>query len=99
MKVLRILLLVTLLLVILAIGTLFFSGKIIESKLNTSEVQLENFKFSLKKREVTFDNFVINGSSLGPGRGRLEIKKLFGNIFDNKVYFSEMKLIFSNSLS
>ena len=76
MKVLRILLLVTLLLVILAIGTLFFSGKIIESKLNTSEVQLENFKFSLKKREVTFDNFVINGSSLGPGRGRLEIKKL-----------------------
>ena len=92
MKVLRILLLVTLLLVILAIGTLFFSGKIIESKLNTSEVQLENFKFSLKKREVTFDNFVINGSSLGPGRGRLEIKKLFGNIFDNKVYFSEMKL-------
>lgn len=92
MKVLKILLLVILLLVILAIGTLFFSGKIIESKLNTSEVQLENFKFSLKKREVTFDNLVINGSSLGPGHGRLGIKKLFSNIFDNKVYFSEMEL-------
>ena len=92
MKALRTLLFLVLVIVVLAIGTLFFSGKIIESKLNTSEVQTEKFKFSLKRREVTFDNIIINGNSLGPGHGKLGLKRLFSNIFDNKIYFSEMEL-------
>ena len=85
MKALRTLLFLVLVIVVLAIGTLFFSGKIIESKLNTSEVQTEKFKFSLKRREVTFDNIIINGNSLGPGHGKLGLKRLFSNIFDNKI--------------
>ena len=58
MKILKYLLILILFLIVVTIGVLFFSGKIIESKLNTKETQIENFKFSLGKREITFDNIL-----------------------------------------
>ena len=48
MKILKYLLILILFLIVVTIGVLFFSGKIIESKLNTKETQIENFKFSLR---------------------------------------------------
>ena len=66
MKILKYLLILILFLIVVTIGVLFFSGKIIESKLNTKETQIENFKFSLGKREITFDNISINGNKMGP---------------------------------
>ena len=74
MKILKYLLILILFLIVVTIGVLFFSGKIIESKLNTKETQIENFKISLGKREITFDNISINGNKMGPGRATISLK-------------------------
>ena len=94
MKILKYLLILILFLIVVTIGVLFFSGKIIESKLNTKETQIENFNFSLGKREITFDNISINGNKMGPGRATISLKKFFENMFDKEIYLSEIE--FSN---
>ena len=94
MKILKYLLILILFLIVVTIGVLFFSGKIIESKLNTKETQIENFKFSLGKREITFDNISINGNKMGPGRATISLKRFFGNMFDKEIYLNEVE--FSN---
>ena len=91
MKILKYLLILILFLIVATIGVLFFSGKIIESKLNTKETQIENFKFSLGKREITFDNISINGNKMGPGRATISLKKFFGNMFDKEIYLNEVE--------
>ena len=91
MKILKYLLIFILFLIVFTIGALFFSGRIIESKLNTKETQVENFKFSLGKREITFDNISINGNKMGPGRATISLRKFFGNMFDKEIYFNEIE--------
>ena len=94
MKILKYLLMLILFLIVVTVGVLFFSGKIIESKLNTKETQIENFKFSLGKREITFDNISINGNKMGPGRATISLRKFFENMFDKEIYLNEIE--FSN---
>lgn len=91
MKILKYLLLSVLFLIMILIGVLFFSGKIIESKLNNKETQIENFRFSIKKREFTFDNITLNGNKMGAGRAKLSLKMFFLNILDKEVYINEME--------
>lgn len=91
MKILKYLLLSALFLIMIIIGVLFFSGKIIESKLNNKDTQIENFRFSINKREFTFDNITINGNKMGAGRAKLSLKMFFLNILDKEVYINEME--------
>jgi hypothetical protein len=91
MKILKYMLILILFLIVVTIGVLFFSGKIIESKLNTKETQIENFKFSLGKREITFDNISINGNKMGPGRATISLRRFFENMFDKEIYFNEIE--------
>lgn len=68
MKFLKFILVLVLLVLFLLLGGIIFSNNIISFMTKTKNSEFQNVKFSLKNREMTFDNFVINGNNLGRGR-------------------------------
>ena len=50
------------------LGGVIFSNNIISYMTKTKNSEFQNVKFSFKNKEMTFDNFVINGKDLGKGR-------------------------------
>lgn len=68
MKFLKFILVLVLLVLFLLLGGIVFSNNIISFMTKTKNSEFQNVKFSLKNREMTFDNFVINGNNLGRGR-------------------------------
>ncbi|AMD95173.1 hypothetical protein [Leptotrichia sp. oral taxon 847] len=68
MKFLKFILVLVLLVLFLLLGGVIFSNNIISFMTKTKNSEFQNVKFSLKNREMTFDNFVINGNNLGRGR-------------------------------
>ena len=92
MKFLKILLSLVLILVILLVGGVIFSDKILTHMTTTKNSRFENLKFSMKNGEITYDNFILNNKKLGKGRAIVTLSKggLFGII--PKVELEEMNL-------
>ena len=68
MKFLKSMLVLVLLVLLFLLGGVIFSNNIISYMTKTKNSEFQNVKFSFKNKEMTFDNFVINGKDLGKGR-------------------------------
>lgn len=68
MKFLKSMLVLVLLVLLFLLGGVIFSNNIISYMTKTKNSEFQNVKFSFKNKEMTFDNFVINGKNLGKGR-------------------------------
>lgn len=93
MKFLKFLLITVIALLVLFIGMVVFSNKIITELTKSKDSEFENLKFSIATREVKFDNYVLNGENLGKGTGKINVKKTLENgILTRKIYFSNLTL-------
>ena len=93
MKFLKFLLITVITLLVVFIGMVVFSNKILTELTKSKDSEFENLKFSIATREVKFDNYVLNGENLGKGTAKINIKKTLENgILSNKVYFSNLTL-------
>ena len=93
MKFLNFLLITVIALLVLFIGMVVFSNKIMTELTKSKDSEFENLKFSIATREVKFDNYVLNGENLGKGTGKINVKKTLENgILTRKIYFSSLTL-------
>lgn len=68
MKFLKSMLVLVLLVLLFLLGGVIFSNNIISYMTKTKNSEFQNVKFSFKNKEMTFDNFIVNGKDLGKGR-------------------------------
>lgn len=72
MKFLKFLLVLVLLTLLTLLGGVIFSNKIIYSMTRTKNSEFRNLKYSIIESEISFENFVVNGKSLGRGKAKLD---------------------------
>ena len=68
MRFLKFILVLFLLVLFFLLGGVIFSNNIISYMTKTKNSEFQNVKFSFKNKEMTFDNFAVNGKNLGKGR-------------------------------
>ena len=81
MKFLKFLLITVITLLVVFIGMVVFSNKILTELTKSKDSEFENLKFSIATREVKFDNYVLNGENLGKGTAKINIKKHLKTVF------------------
>ncbi|BBM46312.1 hypothetical protein [Leptotrichia trevisanii] len=92
MKILKYLLSLVLIVLIMLLFSVMFSSNIVSYMTKTKHSEFENVKFSIKNSEMNFDNFVVNGKSLGKGRATVGVVRtgLFNLV--PKLTLSNLKL-------
>ena len=92
MKILKYLLSLILIALVMMLFGVMFSSNIITYMTKSKNSEFENVKFSVRNSEMTFDNFVVNGKSLGKGRATVGIVQsgLFNLV--PKLTLSNLKL-------
>ena len=73
MKILKYLLSLVLIVLVILLSGVIFSSNIVSYMTKTKHSEFENVKFSIKNSEMVFDNFVVNGKSLGKGRATVGV--------------------------
>ena len=73
MRFLKFILVLFLLVLFFLLGGVIFSNNIISYMTKTKNSEFQNVKFSFKNKEMTFDNFVVNGKNLGKGRANVGV--------------------------
>ena len=73
MKILKYLLSLILIALVMMLFGVMFSSNIVTYMTKSKNSEFENVKFSVRNSEMTFDNFVVNGKSLGKGRATVGI--------------------------
>ncbi len=92
MKILKFLLVVFLLFLMVALGSIVFSNRIISYMTETKHSKFENLKYSIKESEITFDNFRLNGKSLGRGKAKVNFSGTGLFKLTPKLELSSLKL-------
>lgn len=69
-----------------------FSSNIVSFMTKTKYSKFENVKFSVKNHEMVFDNFVVNGKSLGKGRATVWVIRTGLFKFVPKLTLSNLRL-------
>ena len=69
-----------------------FSSNIVSFMTKTKYSKFENVKFSVKNHEMIFDNFVVNGKSLGKGRATVWVIRTGLFKFVPKLTLSNLRL-------
>ena len=92
MKYLRYLLSFTLIILIIMFFGVMFSSNIVSFMTKTKYSKFENVKFSVKNHEMVFDNFVVNGKSLGKGRATVWVIRTGLFKFVPKLTLSNLRL-------
>ena len=93
MKFLKFLLVTVIILLVIFIGMVVFSNKILTELTKSKDSEFENLKFSIATREIKFDNYVLNGENLGKGTAKINVRKtLEKGLISNKVYFDRLIL-------
>ena len=92
MKILKYLLSLILIALVMMLFGMMFSSNIVTYMTKSKNSEFENVKFSVRNSEMTFDNFVVNGKSLGKGRATVGIVQsgLFNLV--PKLTLSNLKL-------
>ena len=92
MKILKYLLSLVLIALVMLLFGVMFSSNIVSYMTKSKHSEFENVKFSIRNNEMIFDNFVVNGKSLGKGRATVGIVRtgLFNLV--PKLTLSNMKL-------
>ena len=92
MKILKYLLSLILIVLVMMLFGVMFSSNIVTYMTKSKNSEFENVKFSVRNSEMTFDNFVVNGKSLGKGRATVGIVQsgLFNLV--PKLTLSNLKL-------
>ena len=92
MKILKYLLSLILIALVMMLFGVIFSSNIVTYMTKSKNSEFENVKFSVRNSEMTFDNFVVNGKSLGKGRATVGIVQsgLFNLV--PKLTLSNLKL-------
>lgn len=92
MKILKYLLSLVLIALIMLLFGVMFSSNIVSYMTKSKHSEFENVKFSIRNNEMVFDNFVVNGKSLGKGRATVGVVRtgLFNLV--PKLTLSNMKL-------
>ena len=92
MKILKYLLSLILIALVMMLFGVMFSNNIVTYMTKSKNSEFENVKFSVRNSEMTFDNFVVNGKSLGKGRATVGIVQsgLFNLV--PKLTLSNLKL-------
>ena len=92
MKILKYLLSLILIALVMLLFGVMFSSNIVTYMTKSKNSEFENVKFSVRNSEMTFDNFVVNGKSLGKGRATVGIVQsgLFNLV--PKLTLSNLKL-------
>ena len=73
MKILKYLLSLVLIVLVMLLFGVMFSSNIVSYMTKSKHSEFENIRFSVKNSEMIFDNFVVNGKSLGKGRATVGI--------------------------
>jgi hypothetical protein len=91
-KILKYLLSLILIALVMLLFGVMFSSNIVTYMTKSKNSEFENVKFSVRNSEMTFDNFVVNGKSLGKGRATVGIVQsgLFNLV--PKLTLSNLKL-------
>jgi len=91
-KILKYLLSLILIALVMMLFGVMFSSNIVTYMTKSKNSEFENVKFSVRNSEMTFDNFVVNGKSLGKGRATVGIVQsgLFNLV--PKLTLSNLKL-------
>ena len=92
MKYLRYLLSFTLVILIIMFFGVMFSSNIVSFMTKTKYSKFENVKFSVKNHEMVFDNFIVNGKSLGKGRATVWVIRTGLFKFVPKLTLSNLRL-------
>ena len=92
MKILKYLLSLVLIVLVMLLFSVMFSSNIVSYMTKSKHSEFENIRFSVKNSEMIFDNFVVNGKSLGKGRATVGIVQtgLFNLV--PKLTLSNLKL-------
>ena len=92
MKILKYLLSLILIALVMMLFGVMFSSNIVTYMTKSKNSEFENVKFSVRNSEMTFNNFVVNGKSLGKGRATVGIVQsgLFNLV--PKLTLSNLKL-------
>ena len=92
MKILKYLLSLVLIALVMLLFGVMFSSNIVSYMTKSKHSEFENVKFSIRNNEMVFDNFVVNGKSLGKGRATVSVVRtgLFNLV--PKLTLSNMKL-------
>ena len=92
MKILKYLLSLVLIALVMLLFGVMFSSNIVSYMTKSKHSEFENVKFSIRNNEMIFDNFVVNGKSLGKGRATVGVIRtgLFNLV--PKLTLSNMKL-------
>ena len=92
MKILKYLLSLVLRALVMLLFGVMFSSNIVSYMTKSKHSEFENVKFSIRNNEMVFDNFVVNGKSLGKGRATVGVVRtgLFNLV--PKLTLSNMKL-------
>ena len=92
MKILKYLLSLILIALVMMLFGVMFSSNIVTYMTKSKNSEFENVKFSIRNNEMVFDNFVVNGKSLGKGRATVGVVRtgLFNLV--PKLTLSNMKL-------
>ena len=92
MKILKYLLSLVLIALVMLLFGVMFSSNIVSYMTKSKHSEFENVKFSIRNNEMVFDNFVVNGKSLGKGRATVGIVQsgLFNLV--PKLTLSNLKL-------
>jgi len=91
-KILKYLLSLVLITLVMLLFGVMFSSNIVSYMTKSKHSEFENVKFSIRNNEMVFDNFVVNGKSLGKGRATVGVVRtgLFNLV--PKLTLSNMKL-------
>ena len=92
MKILKYLWSLVLIALVMLLFGVMFSSNIVSYMTKSKHSEFENVKFSIRNNEMVFDNFVVNGKSLGKGRATVGVVRtgLFNLV--PKLTLSNMKL-------
>lgn len=76
MKIIKLFLSICVILVVMLIGMIVYQNQILHRLLKTDTSEFKNVQYKIENSELSFDDFVLNGKSLG--RGKATISFTFG---------------------
>ncbi len=92
MKFLKFLLVLLLIVLLIILGGVIFSNRIVSDMTKTKNSQFKNLRYSITESEITFDDFFLNGRSLGKGKAKVNFTRTGFMGLKPEIRISTLKL-------